>query len=92
VKKLRVEERVNNMPENGWVEVTLQFYYRGKLVYQSAQREWSTANDVTKKHSENLAAALENAILDFSQNGWRNRLANVGPDGTPIPESTASGN
>lgn len=92
VKKLRVEERVNNMPENGWVDVTLLFYYQGKLVYQSVQREGSMANDVTKKHGENLANALENAILDFSQNGWQNRLAKVGPDGAPIPEGTASGN
>jgi hypothetical protein len=92
VKKLRIEERVNNMPENGWVDMTLLFYYQGKLVYQSVQRQGSKANDVTSEHEGNLVTALENAILDFSQNGWRNRLVKVGPDGSPLPEGTASEN
>jgi hypothetical protein len=85
INKLRVEERVAMPIQNGWVDLNLAFYYKGRLVFQTVEHQVSVAKDVTKQHSENIAVALENAVLEFSQSPWKGRAGMVGPDGSQLP-------
>lgn len=85
IKKFRIEERVAQPIQSGWVDMILAFYYRGRLVYQSVQHQAFTAKDVTKQHSHNIALALENAILGFNRSQWQSRSA-IGPDGSYLPD------
>jgi hypothetical protein len=108
IKKLRIEERAGATDEHGWTDFEADFYSGNTLLYRAAQHKEYSAKDVTEKHAENIAAVLENAVIEFNNTGWQGkaketveptladttarRPENASQSDTKVPGKEANGN
>jgi hypothetical protein len=88
INKLEISEKTNFSNEYGFVDISVEYFFKDIHLYHDEQHIEYSGFDVTALHESNIREALKKSINAFNNSNWTAKLERT--DGSDVPTEVIS--